>query len=852
MESPMATKQNIYTYYKSRFNQDRRGNPLNCRYCDTQIQIGGAISFKPNASGWKYVHICTKTSCIAECISEYKCEKSLKEFVSREFNPDAPNPRQCDAQGFCTYPFDRDVNTIMRGLGGRFNGNHPSGNKGWQMPLEIGLRANIVSVLTSANFEIDATFGNLDNAVMGDIEKNRTEHLEWAKSKGLYEFQIGGVEWLLRNKRCLLGDDMGLGKTVQSLCAIERDGKGRVIIIVPSSLKLNWLKECKVWRSDYSVKVVMGSACRKRNPDHIKSFRLPEQGEIIICNFEQVPKTFDKAPTGELLAGLKECSVIVDECHALKNSKATRTKRVRNITWYSKTSWGLSGTPLLNRPMDLWGVLASFGLAKRVFGNFDTFVEKMGGDRGGYGGRIQWHFGTVAEDVPTLIQRAMLRRTKKMALPGLPSKLRNTVWIEMDKDIVKTADKLWKQYSKGLTEDKSAHERREEIVAISKQIREDIAEAQFEYEAEMSEYLREYGEDFAYGGGVRKAKPEKPVIATIVGLRKELATRKVEVALPIIEEFEDDNRPLVVFSAHVEPCKIIGAREGWGCITGATPTEERQRLVDAFQKGELKGLVGTIKAMGVGLTLLTDVGVADCDSMLFIDLEWNPSLNAQAEDRICRIHKGGKVRERCTYITLAYEHDIDRKVVELVENKQLTIDQSIELASDCILPQSNDMELSRLQELARSTVPVVVDVDLDDVLSEVAKARTKREREQAKAKAKGRYEGYRSKWVAKPEVKAVIEEYPEIPANVKFQIKGAISYLRAVCDGAKSKDNAGFNKPDASTMHLMDLAEVWEGDDRAYHIAWGRLWKYRGQIEHMFPLLHDKKIAKLLNKDCKR
>ena len=177
---------------------------LNCKYCGTQIQIGGAISFKPNPNHWKYVHICTQTSCIAECISEYRCEKSLKDFVSREFNPDAPNPRQCDKDGFCTYPFDRDVNTIMRTLGGRFNSRHPSGNKGWQMPVEIELRANIVSVLTSANFDIDPEFGNLDTAVMGDIEKQRKEHLEWAVSKGLYEFQVQGVDWLLRNKRCLL------------------------------------------------------------------------------------------------------------------------------------------------------------------------------------------------------------------------------------------------------------------------------------------------------------------------------------------------------------------------------------------------------------------------------------------------------------------------------------------------------------------------------------------------------------------------------------------------------------------------------------------------------------------------
>jgi len=192
----MATNtQNTYTYYKSRYNKDQKGNPLNCKYCDTQIQIGGAISFKPNASGWKYVHICTKTSCIAECISEFKCELSLKEFIAREFNQNAPNPRQCNAQGFCTFPYDQNMLTVMRGLGGKWN----SSRKGWQMPMEIGLRENIVTVLRSANFEIDGAFGNLEQAVMGDMEKQRTEHLEWVRSKGLYEFQIGGVEWLLRN-----------------------------------------------------------------------------------------------------------------------------------------------------------------------------------------------------------------------------------------------------------------------------------------------------------------------------------------------------------------------------------------------------------------------------------------------------------------------------------------------------------------------------------------------------------------------------------------------------------------------------------------------------------------------------
>ena len=834
----MATQ---YRYYKSRWNVDKRGKALNCQFCDDQIAISNSISFKPNPNSWKYTYLCLDASCIASCISEYNCEESLKSFINREFNSSKANPRTVDKDGFCQFPLDanfQQVKAIVKGLGARFLSVHSSGNKGWQLPTDMLQRANIVEILTSANFEIDSSFSACDNIAAAKAQIDR--HIEWAQGKGLYSFQVVGLSFLLNNNRALLGDDMGLGKTVQSLCALPMDGTGSVVIVVPASLKLNWLKECQVWRSDYTPVVVMGSSAKKKNTEHIGRFRMPKQGEIVIVNYEQLPAYLKLKPTSDKMELIKELTIIVDECHLTKSSKAQRTIRTRNLTWYAKQSWGLSGTPLLNRAIDLWGVLTTFSLQTKVFGSFDNFIELMGGDRNGYGGRIQWHFGEVDPSVPGLMQRAMLRRTKQMALPGLPSKLRNTVYIDMDADLKSITDNLWGRYAKSASKVTSVHDRRDELLEIARDRQGDRIS---DHDQDQGEY---YGNSDSDNG---------TDIGTIARLRKELASRKISVANEIIADFEDAGKPLVVFSAHVDPCNIIGSRPGWASITGSTPNEQRQEIVEQFQKGLLKGVVGTIKAMGVGLTLLTDVGVEDCDSMLFIDLEWNPSLNQQAEDRICRIHKGGKVRDRVTYITLAFNHPIDEHVLELVADKQLTIDQSIELASDTIYSRK-DTELERLREIARQSVPVVsqsVDLsELDDILGELSKAKTERELAKVKAKAIGKYEGYRGKWLGKSETKAVIEQYPAIPVAIKHKITGAIRYLRSVCDGAVSDDGMGFNRPDAATMHLMDLAGIWYSDEYAFHIAWGRLWKYRGQLESDFPELHDPKIAKVLNKSCKR
>lgn len=154
-------------------------------------------------------------------------------------------------------------------------------------------------------------------------------------------------------------------------------------------------------------------------------------------------------------------------------------------------------------------------------------------------------------------------------------------------------------------------------------------------------------------------------VSQLAKARAQLAAAKVAPCVEIVEEFEEAEEPIVVASAYVAPCKALGARPGWACITGETPTAERGRIVDRFQAGELKGLALTYRAGGVGITLTR------ASNMILLDLDWTPAQISQMEDRECRIGQTrGVLIQR-----LVADHALDRHVIRLLTRKQRMIDE---------------------------------------------------------------------------------------------------------------------------------------------------------------------------------
>jgi SNF2 family DNA or RNA helicase len=430
-----------------------------------------------------------------------------------------------------------------------------------------------------------------------------------AKGLTLFAFQHVGVSWLAPRTRALLLDEMGLGKTIQALIATPADAP--VLVICPAVAKGVWKREAEKWRSDLKVTVLGGRG----------SFRWPAPGEMVITNYDILPEMPSIAPNGTVLIG--------DEVHLLKSSKTARTKRCKALCAAVREAggrtWGLTATPLLNRPQELWTLLSVFGLEREVFGSWPSFVKLFNGRKNKWGG-FEW--GKPDPQVGDLMRRATLRRKRTDVLKDLPAKTRTVITVEIDSKTKKSCDKA--------------------LAALA------------EVGVSLDDMISKAA---ASAGGV--------AFEAMSAARAALAAAKVETVLELVESFEEQEEPVVVFSAHVAPLEALAKREGWAIITGETPAAERTAIEDKFQKGELKGIAASIKAGGVAITL-----TRACHS-IFLDLEWTPALNAQAEDRICRIGQTRPVQ----IVRMIADHALDERIMELLGEKQALIDGSVELSS---------------------------------------------------------------------------------------------------------------------------------------------------------------------------
>jgi SNF2 family DNA or RNA helicase len=375
----------------------------------------------------------------------------------------------------------------------------------------------------------------------------------------LYPYQREGVRWLRDRARAVLADEMGLGKTPETLLSLP-DG-ARAVVVCPATLKPHWASETRRWRPDLTPTILSG----------LGSFRPPRRGEVVILNYEILPSCPGKLPLRTV--------AIADEAHLTKTPWRRRTMAWAELAYAALDSggkaWALTGTPLLNRPSDLWQILANIGLARETFVSFRWFRELFDARDGGY--EIIW--GKPKPLALALLRRVMLRRTRRQVLPGLPGK-------------------------------------RVQVLPVS---------ARFTSEdRRLCDRALEAWND---AGNPRVL----PAFEDMSAVREALSRAKIPALIELVESYEDAQEPLVVFSDHVAPVVEVGSREGWAAITGDTPPAQRAAIVQAFQAGGLRGLALTITAGGLGLTLTRAAHAVFCG------LNWVPANNVQAEDRLCRI-----------------------------------------------------------------------------------------------------------------------------------------------------------------------------------------------------------------------
>jgi hypothetical protein len=586
-----------------------------------------------------------------------------------------------------------------------------------------------------------------------------------AKGGALYAYQREGVAWLATRQGALVADDMGLGKTIQALTAAPSSAP--ILVICPAIAKPVWLAEAARWRPDLKAVVLSGRG----------SFRAPEAGEMVVTNFDVLPAE------SEIPALRPGTVVIVDEAHAVANPKAARTKRVRAIAKAARDnggrSWMLTATPLKNRPSELWAVLEAGGIAREAYGSWSGFVRAYSGFPGQWGGYV---WGTPKPEAAELLRRVSIRRRKADVLVDLPAKTYRSLPAEIDRATARLCDE-----------------------ALAK-----LSPAKGQLDLGLLEEA------------VEKLAKSSLGFKELSAARAALAKAKIPAMLAEVERFEAEEEPLVVFSAYRAPIDLLAAREGWASITGDTTEEERGRIVERFQAGELRGVACTIRAGGVAITLTR------ASNVLRVDREWNPSLNLQAEDRCYRI--GQKSAVLVTDLVAA--HPLDERIAEVLARKQAMIGASVEASTVREIEQSASVEID-WTAIETDAAKAIREAEEAARLAAIAKD------EQAKRLAEIRAQNARE--TAKQKVRAAAarrlgeqeteEDAPRRgPSNAveAWAIEGLRQLAANDPDRAQVKNEIGFNAADGGIGHA--IARLGDLTDQEWRLAVRIAWHYPGQI----------------------
>lgn len=469
----------------------------------------------------------------------------------------------------------------------------------WKVSTALEHRGSLLSLCQKYHIAVDSSL-----EVLPEEEASVETSLLAA---GLRPYQVTGVLWLRSRARALLGDDPGTGKTVQTLLAL---GKGsRTLVLAPAFLLLNWEDECRKWRPDLRPVVLRGR----------ESTRRPEAGELLITNFDVLP-TVPPRSRATYPIDLSDCTLVIDEATYCKNSKAARTRSVRGAVRSAARSWLLTGTPLLGKPADLWGVLYSGRMADEVFGGWGGFVHAFHGKQNHFGG---WEFGGPRPEVADKLRRVMLRRRKLDVIPDMPPIVYHSLRCDItDPVLVSKLDALWGGW------------RSERNL---------------------------FGEE--------ELPSDLPPFERFSEVRAELAQSRIPRLLELVERYEEADEPLVVFSAHRSPIIALGHREHWRSLVGDTSALERDAAVRAFQSGQLRGIALTYGAGAYGLTLTRG------STLILVDLSWTPSENEQA---IARCQRIGTTASSIDVTILVSDHALDQHVVQLLEQKRTLISAAVE------------------------------------------------------------------------------------------------------------------------------------------------------------------------------
>ncbi len=434
----------------------------------------------------------------------------------------------------------------------------------------------------------------------------------------LRPYQEQGLSWLqfLREYHLngILADDMGLGKTVQTLAhlLLEKEAgraKEPSLVVAPTSLMTNWEAEAKRFTPDLKVLVLHG---KERN----KAFDAIAKHDLILTTYPLIVRD------AEVHQKQLYHMIILDEAQYVKNPKTSSFKTVAALKANNRLC--LSGTPIENHLGELWalfhflmpGFLGSQDQFKQLY---RTPIEKKGETS---------RQAQLAKRVKPFI----LRRDKASVAKDLPEKSEILVELELNdkqRDLYETVR-----------------------VAMDERVREEVDKKGISRSQIMilDALLK-----------LRQACCD-PRLVKLKAAEKVKTSAKLEWLKDSLPQFLEEGHKVLIFSQFSSLLTLLedtlqGLDISYSKLTGQT--KDRKQQIAAFQEGDNKVFLITLKAGGVGLNLTA------ADTVIHFDPWWNPAAENQATDRTHRI---GQNKPVFVYKLIA-KGSIEERILKLQERK---------------------------------------------------------------------------------------------------------------------------------------------------------------------------------------
>jgi len=435
----------------------------------------------------------------------------------------------------------------------------------------------------------------------------------------LRPYQLEGFHFLayLSTNRFggILADDMGLGKTLQTLTwlawlrGLDPEDKRTSLVVCPKSVADNWSSEAARFCPDLLVTIFRGA-----EPELFE--KALATSHLVVVNYAQLRGLDGVVQKTDWLA------VILDEGQFVKNPQSMTAVIARGLRASHRLV--LTGTPIENRLLDLWSLMA-FAMPGAL-GNQQQFVKIYGDTEDPWARRR----------LSARVRPFLIRRTKTQVAQDLPDRIEEDIFCELE----------GVQLSLYKAEFKYAQQ-----LLLNVQTARDLDEFRFNFLASIMR-LRQIC-----------CHP-----ALVMEDGEKVDSAKLDALVELLEPLIAEGQKVLVFSQFVQLLKLVQKRvrvKQWASFILTGETEERGELVKEFQESEGGGVfLISLKAGGFGLNLTA------ASYVVLFDPWWNPAVENQAIDRTHRIGQQNKV---IAYRLLA-KNTIEEKIRKLQRTKSALAD----------------------------------------------------------------------------------------------------------------------------------------------------------------------------------